>query len=232
MTAITTALVALAAHAPIATADGGSATSLPAVAGTVGTTDDAAKERTSARPSASEAAAERRCRSTARRRLARVRRASLTKRERTTARKRLRRKLRRCLSAARRVVPAPTPGGPGPGPAQPPPTTPTGPTPPAPTLPSFVGVTASDSDGFRLALSRPAVAAGNVTIELRNTDRGPHDLVVEPDGGGAETARFDPLAPDSAPTRKTVALPAGLWRLYCSLSNHAEQGMEVTLRAE
>jgi len=103
---------------------------------------------------------------------------------------------------------------------------------PAPTLPSFVGVTASDDDGFRLTLSRPAVAAGSVTIELRNTDSGPHDLVVEPEGGGAEAARFEPVGPDSAPARKTVALPAGRWRLYCSLPTHAPRGMEAILRAE
>jgi hypothetical protein len=55
---------------------------------------------------------------------------------------------------------------------------------------------------------------------------------VEPEGGGAETARFDPLAPDAAPVRRAVALPAGRWRLYCSLGDHAEQGMEAILRAE
>jgi hypothetical protein len=234
--AIATALVALAAYAPIAAADGDSATrrapSLPAVAAPVAATDGGARGRTSARvTSAGEAAAERRCRSTAGRRFARVRRASPTKRERTAARKRVRRKLRRCLGAARRVVPAPPTGGVPVTPRQPSSPAP-GPAPPGPTLPSFVGVTASDDDGFRLTLSRPAVAAGNVTIELRNTDSGPHDLVVEPDGGGAEVARLDPVGPGSPPLRKAVSLPAGRWRLYCSLSNHALAGMQVTLRAE
>ncbi len=113
-------LFALAAHAPVATADGGSATrlapSLPAVAATLAAIDSDAKERTGARVAST---TKRRCRSTARRRLAGVRRAALTKRERTTARKRVRRKLRRCLSAARGVEPSPTPGEQGP-PEQPP----------------------------------------------------------------------------------------------------------------
>ncbi len=102
---------------------------------------------------------------------------------------------------------------------------------PAPSLPSFVGVTASDSDGFRLTLSRPAVAAGNVTIELRNIDNGPHDLVVEPEGGSAAVADFDEADP-GAVVRKQVALANGRWYLYCSLPGHEAIGMHATLRAE
>jgi hypothetical protein len=99
-------------------------------------------------------------------------------------------------------------------------------------LPSFVGVTASDVDGnFRLALSRPAVAAGNVTVELRNTDKGPHDLWIEPDGGGPAVAKFDPAAPDAV-VRKQVVLPKGEWYLYCTLPGHAADGMSARLRAE
>ncbi len=174
-------------------------------------------------------AAARRCRTVARKRFARIRRGSLAKPARLAARRRVKAKLARCLTAARLVTPTLTPGGPAPQP--PSPTPPTGPGTPPPSLPGFVSATASDDDGFRLTLSRPAVAAGSVTVELRNSDRGPHDLVIEPDGGG-ETARFDPLAPDTAPVRKTIALPAGRWRLYCSLGDHAAQGMEATLRAE
>ena len=92
-------------------------------------------------------------------------------------------------------------------------------------------MTASDSDGFRLTLSRPAVAAGNVTIELHNIDNGPHDLVVEPDGGGGAVADFDEADP-GAVVRKQVALAKGRWYLYCSLPNHEAIGMHATLRAE
>jgi hypothetical protein len=174
---------------------------------------------------------ERRCRSLAHRRGERMRRAAVRRGATHVPRAdrlRVRRKLRRCLRAVRRAAERPsdgvtdTPGDGGPGSAAPP---------PGSTLLSFVGVTASDDDGFRLTLSRPAVAAGTVTIELRNNDSGPHDLVVEPDGGGAEVARFDAADPGVV-ARRSVALPAGRWRLYCSLPNHAALGMEATLRAE
>lgn len=179
---------------------------------------------------------ERRCRALAKRRIARLRAAARARgRARVDggARRRVKRRLRRCLAAARQRASEPALPGTGTPPPQAP-TEPGAPVVPGPSqpLPSFVGATASDVDGFRLTLSRPAVAAGNVTIELRNTDSGPHDLVVEPEQGGAAAARFDAVEPGAAPTRKTVALPAGRWRLYCSLPNHALAGMEATLRAE
>lgn len=174
--------------------------------------------------------AERRCRLLAHRRRARSRKLAHGS-VRTAARVRARRKLRRCLREARShgQTPGPLPGEPTPAPGQgggPP----TPGTPPAP-LASFTGVTASDSDGFRLTLSRPLVAAGDVTIELRNTDSGPHDLVVRPEAGGSEAARFGPADP-GAVVRKQVALARGRWYLFCSLSGHEAAGMHVTLRAE
>jgi hypothetical protein len=170
---------------------------------------------------ANQSRAERRCRSLARRRLARTK-------PHTTARLRMRRKLRRCLRAARRdpvgkpTPPADTPDRPATDDPGAPPGTP---------LPSFVGVIASDTDGFRLALSRPAVAAGTVTIELRNTDSGPHDLAIRPDGGGADVAQFDSVEP-GALRRQPVSLAKGRWYLYCTLEGHEPAGMHATLRAE
>ncbi len=175
--------------------------------------------------------AERRCRLLARRRLARSRELAHGS-VRTAARARVRRKLRRCLREARSdgQTPGPLPGEPAPptpgqggGPSTPG-------SPPTP-LASFTGVTASDSDGFRLTLSRPLVAAGDVTIELRNADSGPHDLVVRPEAGGPEAARFGPADPEAV-VRKRVALARGRWYLFCSLSGHEAAGMHVTLRAE
>jgi hypothetical protein len=121
---------------------------------------------------------------------------------------------------------APAGGSPGTETSPTPPTTPD----PSP-LGSFLGVTASDSDGFRLTLSRPTVAAGMVTIELRNDDSGPHDLVVRPEAGGAEVERLDPVAP-GAVDRKDFALVEGRWYLFCSLDGHEAAGMHATVRAE
>ncbi len=174
--------------------------------------------------------AERRCRSLARRRLARVA-AVAAGPARRAARARVKRKLRRCLRQARRRAakgPAGTPGGgatPGPGAGGGP-----GGTPP-PTLGRFLGVTASDSGGFRLTLSRPVVAAGEVTVELRNTDAGPHDLVVRPEAGGDEVGRLDPVEPGATAKRK-VTLAKGRWYLFCSLPGHEAAGMHATVRAE
>lgn len=196
-------------------------------AGAIGSSKGAAASR------AGQTAA-RRCRSAARKRLARIRNGSLAKRARPAARRRVRAKLRRCLRVARREPTPPVNGAP-PSAGQPapqpgaPPGTPS-PIPP-PSLPSFVGVTASDSDGFRLTLSRPAVAAGNVTVELRNIDSGPHDLWIEPDGGGPAVVKFEEADP-GAVTRKQVVLPKGDWYLYCSLPGHAASGMSARLRAE
>jgi len=207
--------IAVIALASMALAGGPSADAAAVPAGPVA--DGAAK------PSAGE----RRCRTMARRRLARVR-ADVAVGKRPVARKRVRRKLRRCLRRARdQVDGTPEPGETPPtGPGSP--TTPGAPTPP---LSRFLGVTASDSDGFRLTLSRPVVGAGLVTFELRNDDSGPHDLVVRPSAGGDEIGRLDEVEPGGV-RRKGIELAQGNWYLFCSLEGHEAAGMHATLRAE
>jgi Sulfocyanin (SoxE) domain len=106
-----------------------------------------------------------------------------------------------------------TPGSPG------------GPTPGKP-LPDYVAVTASE---WRLALSRPLVGAGLVTVELRNAGEDPHDLVVAPADGGTAAHHF----PETDPGIYTAAgmqLAAGRYALFCSLPGHAEAGMTATLQ--
>lgn len=224
---MTIAVALLAAVAASGAAARGVGTNAEGVT-TASSTSEAARGAVKAKPSL----AERRCRSLAARRLARLRKAaeaSGRSRIGRTARSRVRRKLRRCLAVARREAKDPADGPSDPG--SPEPGAPSAPGTPGPSLPSFVGVTASDSDGFKLTLSRPAVAAGNVTIELRNIDNGPHDLVVEPEGGGVAVADFDEAGP-GAVARKQVALAKGRWYLYCSLPGHEAIGMHATLRAE
>jgi hypothetical protein len=113
-------------------------------------------------------------------------------------------------------TPAPRPGAPGspgaPAPGQP--------------LPDYVAVTSSE---WRLALSRPLVGAGLVTVELRNAGEDPHDLVVAPAGGGTPAHHF----PETDPGVYTAAgmqLAAGRYTLFCSLPGHAEAGMTATLQ--
>jgi hypothetical protein len=120
--------------------------------------------------------------------------------------------------------PAPSVGGtPDPDPGTP--GSPGSPTPAQP-LPDYVAVTASE---WRLALSRPLVGAGLVTVELRNAGEDPHDLVVAPQGGGTPAHHF----PETDPGLYTAAgmqLAAGRYRLFCSLAGHAEAGMTATLQ--
>ena len=106
-----------------------------------------------------------------------------------------------------------TPGSPGsPGPVQP--------------LPDYVAVTSSE---WRLALSRPLVGAGLVTVELRNAGEDPHDLVVAPAGGGTPAHHFPETDP-GVYTAAGMSLAAGSYTLFCSLPGHAEAGMRATLQ--
>jgi hypothetical protein len=183
---------------------------------------EAAEKRTTAKPSAqADASAKRKPRRCAARARAKQRRRSC---------RRARLGLRAAPRAFDRLVdlggggsalprtelPAPGPGAPG---------SPGGPAPGQP-LPDYVAVTASE---WRLALSRPLVGTGLVTVELRNAGEDPHDLVVAPEGGGTPAHHF----PETDPGIYTAAgmqLAAGRYTLFCSLPGHAEAGMTATLR--
>jgi len=80
-----------------------------------------------------------------------------------------------------------------------------------------------------LTLSRPLVAAGPVTIELRNGGEDPHDLVLE-DDDAAEVGRFAELPPGGL-VSQSVVLPAGTYQLFCSLPGHRAAGMKAMLKA-
>ena len=77
-------------------------------------------------------------------------------------------------------------------------------------------------------LSRPEVTAGKVIVELSNQGEDNHNLKLQREGSG------DPplVVPEAAPDDHTTAgfnLPAGTYRLYCSLFEHDEKGMHATL---
>lgn len=116
-------------------------------------------------------------------------------------------------------TPAPGPGGsPGSDPA---------PAPPA--LGRFVSVATRE---FSLTLSRPVVASGAVTVELRNLGEDPHNLLLGPDDGGYSTLADWPETAPGDYLRQSVTLPVGRYRLWCSLPGHEAAGMSVTLRVE
>jgi plastocyanin len=108
-----------------------------------------------------------------------------------------------------------------------------GPGPPAPEPEANrVGVSAHDQGGdLGFALTRPEVKAGRVTVELNNQGEDPHNLNLEREGGGEPVYAL----PNALPSQQQVAsfeLPAGTYRLWCSLPEHEGKGMHSTLVVE
>ncbi len=80
---------------------------------------------------------------------------------------------------------------------------------------------------YRLLLSGAVVKAGPVSLEAIDRGRIPHDLRLQAQGSSGELA-LPQLAPGSH-WSGTVRLRAGVYRLWCSLPEHARLGMHTTL---
>ena len=84
---------------------------------------------------------------------------------------------------------------------------------------------------FYFVLSRPSVKAGEVTVELNNQGEDAHNLNLRREGDEGEPLQIAETASD----QRSVAsfdLPAGKYKLWCSLPEHEEQGMSTTLVVE
>ncbi len=81
---------------------------------------------------------------------------------------------------------------------------------------------------YRLILSRGVVKAGPLNLEALNRGMDQHDLRVARTGGGAQVAA--PLLSSGARWDDVVNLRPGIYRLWCSLPQHARLGMHATLR--
>ena len=84
---------------------------------------------------------------------------------------------------------------------------------------------------YYFVLSRPAVNAGELTVELNNQGEDPHNLNIRLEGSDAEPLQI----PETDPLQRSVAtfdLPAGKYRLWCSLPEHEEKGMATSLVVE
>jgi len=97
-----------------------------------------------------------------------------------------------------------------------------------PVLGGYLNVRARE---FSYTLSRPVVAAGRVTFELRNGGEDPHNLVVSPEGSHEALVSFGELGPGLLATQG-VDLARGRYYLWCSLDGHEAIGMQATLRVE
>lgn len=111
-------------------------------------------------------------------------------------------------------------------PPAPDPTTPADPGTPA-TL-GRLGVTAKE---FKLTLSRTSLTPGDALVQLQNAGEDPHDLHIEPAGGGALAADFPETDPRTQHQERVTFAP-GTYKLYCSLPGHDALGMHATLTVE
>jgi plastocyanin len=90
--------------------------------------------------------------------------------------------------------------------------------------PARVQVSAKE---FFFALSRRTVVAGPAIVELVNFGEDPHDLRMERLGGGRLWKT--PLVYPGAYYDLDATLVPGRYRLWCSIGNHRQLGMEATL---
>jgi plastocyanin len=90
--------------------------------------------------------------------------------------------------------------------------------------PARVQVSAKE---FFFALSRRTVVAGPAIVELVNFGEDPHDQRMERLGGGRLWKT--PLVYPGAYYDLDATLVPGRYRLWCSIGNHRQLGMEATL---
>ena len=91
-----------------------------------------------------------------------------------------------------------------------------------------LGVKAAE---YSYTLSRAAVSAGEVTIELDNRGQDAHNLNLQKVGGEEPPQGIEET--DSLQRRSAhFTLEPGIYRLWCSLPTHDEQGMHATLVVE
>jgi hypothetical protein len=81
---------------------------------------------------------------------------------------------------------------------------------------------------FTLVLSRSSVPNKRVKIELANFGEDPHDLKLRRIGGTRTFAILE--TPPGEQTTRTFDLRPGRYRVWCSIADHRELGMETTLR--
>ena len=83
---------------------------------------------------------------------------------------------------------------------------------------------------FHYRLSRVRVPAGPVRIELANFGQDEHDLTLRK--VGTTTVYHLPSALSGERQTRTLRLKPGLYRLKCTLADHAARGMRAELRVK
>ena len=83
------------------------------------------------------------------------------------------------------------------------------------------------AEEFGYTLSRPAVKAGPVIVQLANFGEDEHDLRLRR-AGGTRTYRIARVRPGRV-AELEARLLAGRFTLWCSLADHRKRGMSATL---
>jgi hypothetical protein len=84
----------------------------------------------------------------------------------------------------------------------------------------------ASADEFRLTLSRLAIPAGPVIVELVNYGEDDHDLALRRPGGS--TKRIGVVHPGERGELDAVLRP-GRYVVWCTLADHRARGMRTTL---
>jgi plastocyanin len=137
------------------------------------------------------------------------------------------------------VTPAPAPTSPAPVTSVPPsePIPPdAGPAPTPEPEANALGVAADDRGGVKsYTLSRQTVRSGQLKVQLQNKGEDPHDMDIQRVGPSGEPLGEVVEIPTTEPGENsdaTVTVEAGEYRMWCSLYNHANEGMRATVKVE
>jgi hypothetical protein len=88
---------------------------------------------------------------------------------------------------------------------------------------------------YSLMLSRQSIRSGTAVIQLLNRGEDPHDLRLRRIPRRGVSARRTHDVPETAAgelAELETRLPAGRYRLWCSLPGHRALGMRATLRVK
>ncbi len=82
---------------------------------------------------------------------------------------------------------------------------------------------------FDLTVSKSKLTPGRVIVQFVNAGEDPHDLKIQRIGDDAEIA-LGVVPPGTYSNLDTRLRRGATYVLWCSLSDHRQKGMEVTLR--
>jgi plastocyanin len=137
-----------------------------------------------------------------------------------------------CQEVADASPPATTAPAPAPTPAPAPET----PAPQPEPVANAIGVVARDTNKeFRFEPSRTVVKAGQLTMQLINEGEDPHSMAIQrigPGEVGEGPVTEIPKTLSKGRGEASVVVQPGRYRVYCTLFNHAEEGMKFDLTVE